>query len=128
MTLIIHGAIIGLIISVIELYFVHADEDSFGFKVWFSHGWHAIPWTTGLTIINLIGYYSYQTIAGFLPVQIPNFLIPLVIFVLALIKIHGVTAILKGIGEKWIHCTIVALLIALAPFYYPFVAPYLPVF
>jgi hypothetical protein len=45
-----------------------------------------------------------------------------------LIKIHAKTAIMKGLGEKWIHCTIVAALIGLAPFIYPFIAPYLPSF
>jgi len=126
--LIVHGAIIGLIISIVELYFVHADEESFGFKVWFTHGWHSIPWTTGLTILNLIGYYQYQAIAPYLPIQIPNFLIPLVVFLLAVVKIHGTSVIIGKIGEKWIHCTIVAALIAITPYIYPFVAPYLPTF
>jgi hypothetical protein len=128
LNLIIHGAIIGLVISIIELYFVHADEDSFGFKVWFTHGWHAIPWTTGLTIVNLLGYYSYQTIAPYLPIPIPPIAIPFVIFIFSAIKLHSTTLILGKLGEKWVHVLIISLLVALTPFYYPYIASYLPNF
>jgi len=119
--LIIKGAIIGLIISIIELYFVHSDEEAFGFKVWFSHGWHTIPWTIGLTIVNLLGYYSYETIAPYLPISVPSIVIPFIIFVISAIKLHGITLIMGKIGEKWVHVLIVSLLIALAPFYYPYI-------
>jgi len=126
LNLIIHGIIIGLVISIIELYFVHADEEAFGFRVWFTHGWHAIPWTTGLTIISLLGYYSYETLSAYLPVPLPPIAIPFIVFIFSAIKLHGVTLIMGRLGEKWVHVLIISLLIALAPFYYPYVSAFLP--
>jgi len=50
-----------------------------------------------------------------------------------MVKIHGVSAALKGAGmaahgmrETWLHSAMVAALVIAAPYAWPFLAPYLP--
>jgi len=124
--LIIHGILIGLIISILEMIFVHSDEGSFGTKIWFTHGLHVLPVTIGATILSLLIWFSYDFISSFLPIALPKIVLYGLFFIIVTIVIHAKAAITKGVGETWYHCIIISLLITLAPFYYPFIYPFLP--
>ena len=124
----IHAALISIVISFIEIFFVHSDEEEFGFRIWFSHGIHTFPFTFIMVELAFLAVYAYPLLLNYLPIPIPPVLIILAIFFISGIKIHAISMIAKGISEKWIHCWIVAALIAASPYIYPFVRGFLPNF
>ncbi len=128
LNLIIHGFLIGLVISILEIIFVHSDEEVYGLGVWLKHGWHTFPITIGGTILSLLIWYSYDFVLQFLPIIIPKLALYFLFFIVMTVIIHAKAAITRGVGETWMHCMIISLLITLTPLYYPFVAIYLPRF
>ena len=128
LNLLIHGFLIGLIISILEIIFVHSDEEVYGLGVWLKHGWHTFPFTIGGTILSLLIWYSYDFVASFIPILIPKYVLYFIFFIVITIVVHAKAAITRGVGETWVHCMIISLLITLAPLYYPFIALYLPRF
>ena len=108
-----------LILSIIELGFVHADEA--GMR-WLTHGLHTIPFMLIFTFIamNITWALALIGIAD-------NFMIDLgarvVIGVIAMIKI-GVAASITGnggVGEKKIHILIIGLLVMASPYVWQYV-------
>ncbi len=126
LNLILHGFVIGLIISILEIIFIHRDEDVFGLGVWLKHGLHVLPVTIGSTILSLLIWYSYDFVSLYLPIQIPKLVLYTIFFIILTIIIHAKAAITRGVGESWVHCMIISILICTAPFYYPVVSVYLP--
>ena len=120
--------VVGLVIGLVELFFVHADEAGMG---WLSHGLHAIPATLIFTFIS----FNVHWIMGFdfmswMPVWAATYAIPAIVGIIAAIKIKAAAAIARGgtVGEKLWHALVIGLLIAIAPFVWPFIAPMLPAF
>ena len=117
---------VGLVIGLIELFFVHADESGMG---WLSHGLHAIPATLIFTFISFNAHWVMSfDFMSWLPEWAAIYAIPALIGLIAAIKIKAAAAIAKGgtVGEKLWHALIIGALIAIAPFIWPFLAPMLP--
>ncbi len=109
---IIPALIVGAVIGLIELFFVHQDEAGMG---WLSHGLHAIPVMIFFIFISM----NLNWALGFIGVK-NNFTIELiariVIGIIAMIKISAASAIVGRIGEKKIHILIIGLLVMGAPY------------
>ena len=119
---------IGLIIGLVELFFVHADESGMG---WMSHGLHAIPTCILFTFVSMnVPWVVSMMPAGWewLHGPIGDFGIPIVIGLIAAVKVKAAAAIAKGgtVGESLPHALIIGALIALAPLVFAAVAPSLP--
>ena len=109
-------AVYGLIVGIVELVFVHADESGLG---WLRHGLHALPWCIVFAYVSL----NTWVVANYLP---PNFrpdwlllyVIPIVLGLITTFKVKAAAAIAKGgtVGEKLTHALIIGALIAIAPF------------
>jgi hypothetical protein len=127
-------AIIGLIISMIEIFFVMQDE---GGMHPLQHGLHAIPTCLIFTYISMnAGYVGNYLATGlgwsiFANNTVDMIVIPIIIGLVATIKVKGAAAIIGGhgsIGEKLPHALIIGVLIAIAPFVWPLIAPMMPAF
>jgi len=117
---------LGLVIGLIELFFVHADESGMG---WMSHGFHAIPTCIIFTFITMnvpwvVSILNISWLQG--PIAVYG--IPAFIGIIAAVKVKAAAAIAKGgtVGESLPHAIIIGLLIAAAPFVFGAVAPSLP--
>jgi len=120
--------LIGLIISLIELIFVHADEGGLG---WLGHGLHAIPATIFFTFLSMnVPWLLSFSIMNWVPALAANIGIPVVIGIIAAIKVKAAAAIARGgsVGEKLWHALAIGALIALAPFVWPLIVHFLPEF
>lgn len=121
--------ILGTIIGLLELIFVHADERGLG---WIRHGLHALPACYIFTAISLnvpvvVNWINQPWLSG----TVATIGIPVVIGLIAAIKVKSAAAITRGhgsVGEKLGHALIIGALIALAPFIWPFIQPLLPAF
>lgn len=117
---------LGLVIGLVELFFVHADESGMG---WMSHGLHAIPTCILFTAISMnvpwvVSFFNVEWLHG----PLATYGIPAVIGLIAAIKVKAAAAIAKGgtVGESLPHALIIGLLIAVAPFVFAAIAPSLP--
>ena len=118
--------VIGLVIGLVELFFVHADEGGLG---WLGHGLHAIPATILFTFISMnVPWVLSFDFMSWMPDWAGTFAIPAAIGLFAAIKIKTAAAIAKGgsVGEKLWHALAIGFLIAVAPFVWPFVFGFLP--
>ncbi len=120
--------VMGIIIGLVEIFFVHEDEVGMG---WFMHAMHALPFTMFFVFVSM----NISFVLGLLNLAITeNFLVDLgirvVIGIVAMIKIGSAAAIVGRIGEKWYHTIIIGALIIAAPYAWdllgPLVAPMLP--
>lgn len=120
--------IMGVIIGLVEVFFVHEDEVGMG---WFMHAMHAIPFTLFFVFVSMnIGF-----VLGLLNLGITENIwvdlgIRVVVGIVAMVKIAGAAAIVGRIGEKWYHTLIIGVLIILAPYAWalagPSISPMLP--
>ena len=123
------AVLMGVVIGLIELFFVHMDEKGLG---WLSHGLHTLPTAFIFTFIAM----NIPYVAGLLNVTIDsNFWILLtiqvVIGLVAAIKVKSAAAIVSGrnaVGEKLSHALIIGALIAASPYIYGAIEPVLPEF
>lgn len=119
--------LMGGLIGIIELIFVHADERGLG---WLSHGLHAVPVAMVLTFIAMnVGYAA--SLAGFSLQESfwVNLGVRVLIGIVAAIKVKSAAAIVQGhgrVGEKMSHALIVGALIAASPYIWQFIAPMVP--
>lgn len=125
--------IAGIIIGIYEIILIHRDVNIPMHR--FGHGVHALvfaiiacfvtmntPWVLqNFTFLQGIPYMSAITLQ-------------IIVGIIAMIKIHGVSAAIKasgmgisvGMRETWFHSAMVAALVVIAPYVWPFVAPLLP--
>jgi len=123
----------GLVIGIYEILLVHRDVTIPTHR--FGHALHAVV----IAIIASIAVFNVPFVFSMFPqlAAIPyigsvmGFRI--LIGIIMMIKIHGVSAALKGAGmathgmrETWMHSLIVAALVIIAPYAWPFIAPMLP--
>jgi len=127
-TLQISGAVvIGIIIGLIEMIFVHTDERGLG---WFSHAMHAFP----VTIIFVFIAMNAPYVLGLINLASNNGIIigvQTVIGIIAMIKIGGAAAITGKVGEKKIHILIIGILVGASPYIWqyglePILGPLIP--
>lgn len=127
-TILIAGPVlIGLIISLIEMFFVMQDE---GGMHPLGHGLHAVPTCLFFTMVSMnVPAVMSLSFMSWVPSWAANIGIPILIGLIATIKVKAAAAIVGGhgsVGEKFWHALAIGVLIALAPFVWPFIAPLLP--
>lgn len=122
--MILPSIIMGLIIGALEMFFVYQDEMSMGILA-ITHALHTFPFTILFVFLSI----HVEIIMNFLPMipatGIAILVVRIVVGIIALIKIAGAAALVKGsmIGEKWIHSIIIAILIIASPYIWDFVGP-----
>lgn len=113
--------LMGLIIGLLEVFFVHSDETGMG---WFMHGLHALPFTMLFVFVsmNISFVFSLLNLA-ITEVWYVDLGVRIAIGIIAMIKIAGAAAIVGRVGEKWYHTIIIGALIIVAPYIWDFVGP-----
>ncbi len=117
---ILPALLLGAVIGLIEMIFVHSDEIGMG---WFMHGLHAFPFTILFVFINtnvgfvlgLINHPMTETIWVDLAVRG-------IVSIIAMLKIASAAAIAGRVGERFHHTLIIGALI----FASGYVAPFIP--
>ena len=104
--------VMGTILGIIELYFVHQDESGLG---WLSHGLHAIP----TMIIFIFIAMNLKWALAFVNMH-ENFWADLgarvIIGFIAMAKIAGAASITGKVGERKIHILIIGVLVMASPY------------
>ena len=104
--------IIGLILGLLELIFIHQDEAGLG---WLSRGLHAIPVMFVFVFISM----NVDYVVGLIGVA-DSFWITLgvrvLVGIIAAIKISAAAAVAGRVGEKLPHTLTIAALIMIAPY------------
>ena len=125
-------ALVGVAISLVEMFFVMQDE---GGMHPLAHGLHAVPTCLIFTYISMNAPFFANYISTWVPLfsnpTVSMFLIPILIGLIATVKVKSAAAIVGGhgsIGEKLPHAMIIGALIAVAPFVWPLIAPIVPSF
>lgn len=104
--------VIGLILAILELIFVHQDEAGMG---WMKHGLHAVPVMFVFIFISMnINYVCY--LFKWEPGMWITIGIRVLIGIIAAAKISAAAAVAGRVGEKLPHTLIIAGLIMAAPF------------
>lgn len=115
-SLLIGGPVImGAIIGILELSFVHADERGMG---WLGHGLHAIPTMMIFIFVSMNLNWAMGKI-GYPEANLNIWVVVglrVLIGLIAAIKIGGAAAIAGRIGEKFYHSAIIGALVAAAPY------------
>lgn len=127
--LIVPAIIMGVVIGLIELFFVHMDEKGLG---WVSHGLHALPAAFIFTFIAMNIPYAFG-LANMTVSESPVIIIGIQVLVglVAAIKVKSAAAIVSGrhaVGEKLSHALIIGALIAASPYIWMLVDPFMPAF
>lgn len=125
-------AIWGLAVSLIEMFLLMQDRR--GFRT-FTHGLYAIFTCLIFSYISMnapyIGSYlsTFKGLEFLAKSSVSNIIIPLIIGLIATFKIKLAIIVVgrhRGIGERFPHALIIGVLIAIAPFVWPYVVPMLP--
>ena len=103
---------VGIILSLIELIFVHADEKGLG---WLGHGLHAIPVMVVFIFISMNVNYALSLV-GFQSNFYAEIGVRVLVGLIAMAKIAGAAAIAGRVGEKKFHVLIIGALVMLAPY------------
>ncbi|RJQ16956.1 hypothetical protein C4573_02750 [Candidatus Woesearchaeota archaeon] len=119
--------VIGVILGIVELSFVHADERGMS---WLTHGLHAIPVMFIFIFIsmNITWALSLANLHNTLWISIG---VRALIGIIAMVKIGSAAAIAGRVGEKKFHVLIIGLLVIAAPYIWDYllkglVGKYLP--
>ena len=110
--IIMPAIIVGLILGLIELFFVHQDEGGMG---WLAHGLHAIPVMIILIFISMNLDWAFGLI-GIKNSMLLTLGARILLGIIAIIKIQAAAAIAGRVGERMIHTLIIAILVVLAPY------------
>ena len=124
-TLIIMPAlVIGAIIGLIEMVFVHSDEIGMG---WFGHGLHAFPFTILFTFINMnVGFVLGLLNFGWTETIWVDLGIRAVIAIIGMTKIAAAAAIAGRVGERIQHTIMIGVLLFVAPYVWNLIGPFIP--
>jgi len=104
--------VIGLILAILELIFVHQDESGMG---WMKHGLHAIP-TMFIFIFISMNIPLVLSLVGWKDNMWINIGIRVVVGIIAMIKIGAAAAVAGRVGEKLPHTLIIGALIMVSPY------------
>ena len=132
--ILIPSLILGLIIGIYEAILVHRDVTVPLHRL--GHMIHAIVFAMIATFVSMNVPFVLDLLSG---VALPSWLMNVLVFrivigLIAVIKIHGVSAAIQGsvgvssvgLAEKWTHSLLIGVLIVLAPYVVPFIIPLLP--
>lgn len=132
--LIMPSIVLGLVIGIYEAILIHRDVTVPAHR--FGHMMHALVFAVAATFATMNVPFVMSVIPQLQSVPLLNnvFIFRLVIGLIAVIKIHGVSAAIRGtvgggsvgMAETWTHSLIIGALIVIAPYIYPAVAPLLP--
>ncbi|HLC56091.1 MAG TPA: hypothetical protein VJJ23_02535 [Candidatus Nanoarchaeia archaeon] len=118
---IIPPLIMGVVIGLIELFFVHADENFRG-SHWLGHGLHALIFAIIFTFIVFNIDYVLSLIK--LNLQYAGILVRLIVGIIAYIKIAGSAAGAgKAVREKVWHTAVIVLLIIFSNYIWMILEP-----
>jgi hypothetical protein len=119
--ILVPALVMGIIIGIVEIIFVHADEAGMG---WFMHAAHALPFTMFFVFVSMNISFVFDLMGMAIT---SNFWVDLgvriVIGIIAMVKIAGAAAIVGKVGEKWYHTLIIGILIIVAPYIWDFIGP-----
>ncbi|MGV8141316.1 MAG: hypothetical protein ACP5NW_02655 [Candidatus Woesearchaeota archaeon] len=104
--------VIGILLGLLELIFVHQDEAGMG---WVKHGFHALPMMFLFLFISMNVPLVEQWI-GMDDKLWFIIAVRVVVGVVAAIKIKAAAAVAGRVGENWPHVLIIAGLVVAAPF------------
>ena len=104
--------IIGVLLGILELVFVHEDEAGMG---WLKHGLHAIP-TMFVFIFISMNITWVDSLFGWKASIWITIGIRVLIGIIAAAKISAAAAVAGRVGEKLPHTLTIAALIMVAPF------------
>jgi hypothetical protein len=125
--IIMPAIIMGGILGLIEMFFVHSDEIGMG---WFMHGLHALPFTMLFTFIAMNTKWALQFIPGLPDTFWVHIGVQAAIAVVGMIKVAGAAAIAGRVGERFHHTLIIGGLIFASPWIWmilkPVLGPLLP--
>ncbi len=115
------AVVMGAVIGIIELVFVHSDERGLG---WLGHGLHAIPFTMLFVFVSMNISYVF----GLLNIAVTETLwvdlgVRVAVGLIAMLKVAGAAAVVGRVGERWYHIFIIGALIVGAPYGWELVAP-----
>lgn len=104
--------IIGIILGILELIFVHQDEAGMG---WVKHGFHALPFMFVFIFISM----NLPLVEKLIGMDDKLWFIiaaRVLIGIIAAVKIKAAAAVAGRVGENWPHVLILAALVIAAPF------------
>lgn len=113
--------LMGIIIGLVEVFFVHSDEAGMG---WFMHAMHALPFTILFVFVSM----NISFIFSLLNVSITENMwvdlgVRVLVGIIAMVKIASAAAIVGRVGEKWYHTLIIGVIIILAPYAWDLIGP-----
>ena len=113
--------VMGIIIGLVEVFFVHEDEVGMG---WLMHAMHALPFTMFFVFVSMNITFAFSLLnLGITENMWVDIGIRAVIGIIAMIKIGAAAAIVGRVGEKWYHTIAIGLLIIAAPYVWMFAGP-----
>ncbi len=126
--------LIGLIIGIYEAILLHRDVTVPTHR--FGHMIHALVYAVIAVFFTMNAAFIYHTF-GFLhtiPLIKHVIVFQIAIGLITMIKVHGASAAIRGsIGgisvgmkETWVHSAMIGVLVVVAPYVWPFVAPMMP--
>ena len=115
------AVIMGAVIGIVELVFVHSDERGLG---WLGHGLHAIH----LTMLFVFVSMNISYVFGLLNLAVTETLwvdlgVRVAVGLIAMLKVAGAAAVVGRVGERWYHILIIGALIVGAPYAWELVGP-----
>jgi len=130
--LILPALAMGIVIGIIEMFFLHGDE-AFSGSHWLKHGLtHIFPVLIIALLISMNVDFFIAQFGGSLPAKLTNqYILRGAIALVVTIKVYSGSAVVaggrgKGMHESVIHCLIIGGLVAVAPYIWPFIAPFMP--
>jgi hypothetical protein len=133
---IVPALVCGILIGAYEAILLHRDVQIPTHR--FGHMMHAFVYAIIAVFFTMNAGFIYSTFS-FLQ-SIPLIQYPIVfqilVGVITVVKIHGASAAIKGtvgggavgMKETWAHSAVIGVLVVIAPYVWPFVAPILPGF
>ncbi len=116
--------IIGAVIGLVEMFFVHADEVGMG---WMMHGLHALPFTLLFTFVSMnVGFVLSYVPGGIVETIWVDLGVRLLVAIIAMVKIGAAAAIAGRVGERLYHILIIGVLIFAAPYVWGLIGPFIP--
>lgn len=104
--------VIGVVLGLLELVFVHQDEAGMG---WVKHGLHAIPMMLVFIFISM-NIPLVEDLLGMADTLWFVIALRVVVGIVAAVKIKAAAAVAGRVGENWPHVLIIAALVIAAPF------------
>jgi hypothetical protein len=125
--------ILGLVIGIYEIILLHRDVTVPTHR--FGHGVHAVVFAIIATFATMNTPWVFENFAFLSNIPfISPLLFQIIVGVIAMLKIHGVSAAIKtsiggisiGLKETWTHSFIIGALIVAAPYAWPLIEPVIP--